>query len=64
MGKDFLRMKHITLCPIQRTLIDKSLLSRGEVEWVDRYHAEVLQKLGGLVEGDTKAWLEDACKPL
>ncbi|CAE7736177.1 AMPP [Symbiodinium microadriaticum] len=35
----------ITMCPIQQKLINTALLSDKEIEWVNRYHAEVRLKL-------------------
>lgn len=54
----------ITWCPYERALIDETLLDAGEIAWLDAYHATVLEKIGPLVEGEAKAWLEAACKPL
>ena len=54
----------LTLCPIDRRLIDASLLTDDERAWFDAYHARVLNELGPLLEGDDLQWLERACKPL
>jgi Xaa-Pro aminopeptidase len=54
----------ITFCPYDRALIDKSLLDAGEIGWIDAYHAEALAKIGPLVEGEVRAWLEEACRGL
>jgi Xaa-Pro aminopeptidase len=55
---DFLQFETLTLCPIDTRLIDKSLLLAQEVEWLNRYHAEVRRRLSPHVSGDAKAWLE------
>jgi Xaa-Pro aminopeptidase len=46
-------------CPIQRTLVEKSLLSADEIEWINKYHDEVWEKISPLVKEDTRAteWL-------
>ncbi len=54
----------ITWCPYERALIDRALLDDGEIAWVDAYHAQVWSQLSGLVEGEAKAWLQQACLPL
>jgi Xaa-Pro aminopeptidase len=54
----------ITWCAYERTLIDTNLLDDGEIAWIDAYHAKVWEKLGSLVEGEARIWLEAACRPL
>lgn len=54
----------LTLAPIARDLIVKSLLTKEEIAWVNGYHARVWEKIGPQLEGDAKAWLESATKPL
>lgn len=54
----------LTWCPIDRRLVDPTLLDGEERAWLDAYHAEVLAKIGPLVEGEVCAWLEAACAPL
>lgn len=62
--RDMLSFETITWCPIDRNLVDTALLDAEERDWLDAYHAEVLSRIGPLVEGDTRAWLEAACAPL
>ncbi len=54
----------ITWCPYERALIDCALLDEGEIAWIDAYHAQVWSRLGPMVEGEAKAWLERACLTL
>ena len=58
------RFEALTLAPIDRRLIDKSLLSAEEVAQFDAYHARVLREIGPRVEPEVRAWLEEACAPL
>lgn len=64
-GKEYLRFEHLTLCPIQISLIDRSLLTQDEKDWLKDYHAEVLAKVGPLLEkaGDQRGqkWLKNHC---
>lgn len=54
----------LTFAPLARNLIDTDLLTAEERDWVDDYHQRVLVEIGDLVEGDVKAWLDAACRPL
>ncbi|WP_173045253.1 aminopeptidase P family protein [Bosea sp. ANAM02] len=54
----------ITWCPYERALIEKDMLDAGEIAWIDSYHAKVWEKLAPQVEGEAKAWLEQACRAL
>lgn len=56
----------ITFCPIDRRLILPALLDAGERAWLDAYHAEVLAKIGPLVQDEREVarFLSRACAPL
>ncbi|MCC6471995.1 MAG: aminopeptidase P family protein [Alphaproteobacteria bacterium] len=54
----------LTLCPIDRTLVDTALLTRDEIAWLDAYHATVGAAIGPLVDGETRAWLEAVTRPV
>ena len=54
---EFLEFETLTLCPIDTRLIDRSLMDADEVEWLNRYHAVVRQRLSPLVSGDALTWL-------
>ena len=54
----------LTLAPFDRRLIDATLLTPDEQVWIDDYHAEVRNRIGPRLDGDDKAWLEAATKPL
>ncbi|NJM29275.1 MAG: aminopeptidase P family protein [Rhizobiales bacterium] len=51
----------LTLCPIDRRLIDTRLLTREELHWLDAYHARVLDEIGLLLSGQDLEWLKRAC---
>jgi Xaa-Pro aminopeptidase len=63
-AKPFLRFETLTWAPWDRRLIDTSLLTRAEVEWVDGYHAQVEAIVGPALEGEERAWLAAACASL
>lgn len=54
----------ITLAPIDRNLIEPSLLTAEETGWLDGYHRRVRDTHIGSVEEGTGRWLEAACAPL
>jgi len=62
--RNMLCFETLTLAPISKTMIDKSLLTADEVNWLNVYHQRVWDSLHGLVSEQTKDWLEVACSPL
>ena len=62
--RPMLGFETLTLAPIDRTLIDRDLLTAEEVAWVDGYHARVRERIGPLVDPETAAWLDEATRPL
>ncbi|TYB76657.1 aminopeptidase P family protein [Bizionia saleffrena] len=61
---DFLGFTPITLFPIDRQLINTTLLLDSEKEWFNAYHKMVFEHLSPLLNTDEKAWLKDICKIL
>lgn len=61
--RDLLGFRTLTLCPIDRRLIDPTLLTPEERSWLDAYHARVREELMPLVD-EAADWLEKACDPL
>lgn len=49
-GIDYLGFEHVTLVPLQHKLMDLSLLSKSEIEWINAYHQECLEKVGPYLE--------------
>ena len=54
----------LTFAPIARALIVRDMLSASETQWLDGYHAGVLERIGPSLAGDDLTWLEAACAPL
>ncbi len=59
-----LAFENLTWVPLDRRLIDTGLLSQGERDWIDRYHADTLRHIGPRVDGAALDWLKTACAPL
>jgi Xaa-Pro aminopeptidase len=60
----FLRFDTISLCYLDNVLIDKSLLDKREIAWINSYHAEVFEKLSPHLNPDERAWLKEKTVPL
>ncbi len=58
------RFETLTYVPIDTRLVDPALLTEAERAWLNRYHAEVLARIGPLVEGEVSIWLTNACTPI
>ena len=54
---DMLAFETLTLCPIDTVCIDCALLRADEVDWLNRYHATVRERLAPLLNGAALAWL-------
>ncbi|MEK6349274.1 MAG: aminopeptidase P family protein [Burkholderia sp.] len=61
---DFLEFETLTLCPIDTRCIVAELLDAGERAWLDAYHATVRERVGPLVTGAARAWLDARTQPL
>ena len=63
--KTWLAFDTISLCPIDRRLVDTSLLSPEELAWLNDYHKRVESTLAPLLEDHAdREWLTNACAPL
>jgi len=55
----FLKFDTVSLCYIDKNLIDTSLLDRKEIDWLNSYHTEVYEKLNHLLTTEESLWLQD-----
>ncbi|NWG23607.1 MAG: aminopeptidase P family protein [Pseudorhodoplanes sp.] len=62
--KDLNAFETLTLAPIDRRLIDVSLMSAPEIGWLDAYHARVARVLSPHLDDSTRTWLAAATTPL
>lgn len=60
----FLRLRTLTLYPIDIKMIDEQLMSSKEKAWLNNYHQEIWEKVGPLLEGEVKNWFELKCRPM
>jgi Xaa-Pro aminopeptidase len=62
--RDMMAFETLTYVPIDKRLIKADMLSGGEQDWLNAYHAHTLDMLSPLVAGETLDWLTRACAPL
>ncbi|MCU0976277.1 MAG: aminopeptidase P family protein [Steroidobacteraceae bacterium] len=62
--RSMLGFEPLTLAPLARDLILRGLLLPAERDWVDRYHARVLEAHAPRLDAAVRAWLEAQCAPL
>ncbi|MDP6937101.1 MAG: M24 family metallopeptidase C-terminal domain-containing protein, partial [Candidatus Marinimicrobia bacterium] len=60
--KKLLGFENLTFVPIDTRLLDQSLLTEDEKDWLNIYHREVLEKIAPLVNEVVLAWLKEAVK--
>ncbi|MES0882437.1 aminopeptidase P family protein [Roseibium sp. SCP14] len=54
----------ITLVPMDLRLVDVSLLTTAERDWLNSYHEKVREEIGPLVGAKERIWLEHATKAI
>ena len=57
-----LEFEAITLVPFDIRLLDTSLMSQPELDWLNGYHQLVATTIGPLLQGADKIWLEQATR--
>jgi Xaa-Pro aminopeptidase len=57
---DFYAFETLTLCPIDKNLIDLSLLSNEEIDWLNAYHQKVFDQLSPFLSPEENVWLREA----
>jgi Xaa-Pro aminopeptidase len=62
--QSMLGFETITLAPIDKRLVEPSLLTQAEIDWLDSYHAQVRESVGPQLAGAALGWLADATSPL
>jgi Xaa-Pro aminopeptidase len=64
--KPYLGFEHVTMVPYCRKLIDESLLTRREKNWLNEYHADVHAKTQNFFPAGSLAlkWLERETTPI
>jgi len=63
-AKPFLEFETLTLAPYCRALLEPTLLTQAERDWVNAYQVRVLLEIGVLLEPPVLAWMAAECAPL
>jgi Xaa-Pro aminopeptidase len=61
---EMLQFETLTLCPIDTRCIARHLLREDEIDWLNRYHAMVRERLAPKVDGPARAWLQARTEPI
>jgi Xaa-Pro aminopeptidase len=62
--REMMGFETLTLAPIDRRLVVTDMLTDGERDWLDAYHARVREVLGPELGPADRAWLEAATVPV
>lgn len=54
----FLKFENMTFCHFERNLVDKSMLSSQEINWLNNYHQRVYDRLAPGLDLPVRQWLE------
>ena len=60
----YLKFEPLTWAPIDTTPVLTDRLTAEEVDWLNGYHAAVLEKLSPLLDAEEQAWLAAKCAPI
>jgi len=60
----FLRFEPLTLCPIDLTPVDFSMLLSEEISWLNSYHKQVYDRISPYLSGEDLKWLAEATHPI
>lgn len=61
---EMLEFETLTLCPIDTRCLERTLLRPDEIDWLNAYHATVLERLSPRVTGAALDWLQRRCRAI
>ena len=61
---NYLKFETVTLCPICTKGIVREMLTPDELDWLNRYHRTVYEKLAPALDEDERRWLQEACREI
>ena len=59
-----MKFNTVSLCYIDKSLINIDLLSKDEIKWLNDYHKTVYEKISPFLNNDEKEWLKEKTKSL
>jgi Xaa-Pro aminopeptidase len=60
--RTMLGFETISLAPIDTRLVERKLLDKEEIAWLNAYHARVRAAIGPLVDRETRGWLRQTTR--
>ena len=61
---EFYEFETLTLCFYDTALIDMSLMTQAEIDWINAYHQRVYDETSPLLNENEKAYLQRKCAPI
>ena len=58
------KFEELTIAPIEKDLIDKKILNKDEIKWINSYHKKVKENLFEFMSINEKIYLTKACSPI
>lgn len=62
-GRDHLSFETLTMVPLDQRMILARMLTEEERDWLNAYHAQILQVIGPRISDRALKWLQIACQP-
>jgi Xaa-Pro aminopeptidase len=62
--REMLGFETLSFAPIDQTLVDPSLLTQPERDWLNAYHGRVRAAISPFLDRDTSRWLGEVTRPL
>ncbi len=59
---DFLCFENLTLCYLDTSCLDLSVLNQEEIDWINDYNQRVFDELKGDLSEEDRIWLANKCK--
>ena len=56
----FMEFETVTLVPYEREAVLPEMLTREELEWLNRYHKKVYETIGPMLTEEERRWLKEA----
>ncbi len=60
----FMKFETVTFCPIDKSCLDTSLMTKEDIRLLNLYHQKVYDELACDMNEDERMWLQAACEPL
>jgi Xaa-Pro aminopeptidase len=62
--RTWLTFHPVTLCPIDRRLVNKKIMTKDQIDWLNAYHLRCYRELASSLDKDHRDWLQKSCRPI